>query len=159
MRQSRKKLQQRAIAKARKMAKPHCGERSCLDWRLSQAWLAGYEAARRDARKPLKVSDIVDVTVGPLTSGGKALDMRGALLCGDHGIEGPTGPRGVSPARVRNASNPTAFSIVSTDDGQGEVLTIPALGSRQITCVACGWPCNSVGTCSNLGCPGLGGDA
>jgi hypothetical protein len=40
------------------------------------------------------------------------------------------------------------------------LLVIPALGSRpqsRIECLACGWPCNSVGTCSNLGCPGLGG--
>ena len=128
---SRKTLQQRAIARARKMAKPHCGERSCLDCRLSQAWLRGYEAARRDAAKTARKP------VG-------------------HGIEGPTGPRGVSPTRVRDASNPTAFSIVSTDDGTGEVLTIPALGSRpkyRVDAFDCDHGSDDCGNCKHCGTP------
>jgi len=53
------------------------------------------------------------------------------------------------------------FSIMSTDDGKGEVLTIPALAADTRrphgSCLACGRALRAQGRCSSDECPGLGG--
>ena len=86
--------------------------------------------------------------------------LEAAWLAGARSLDGWHRARnqrmfGVEYSIGVDGTRSAGFTPVS--HGNSDVLVIPALGSRQITCVACGWPCNSVGMCSNLGCPGLGG--
>lgn len=91
MRRTRKSLHARAHRHATSWETPTFSlSRKDADARVRGAWLAGYKAAQRDARRTVRVSDLVNVTVGPLSL--------------DHALEEPGAhTRRVASGRVMTA--------------------------------------------------------